>query len=60
MTLGPRQWGRCKAKPTVIAAEVRAGQDGRKGSMSLCASCLVVFKQKHPNWKSAFTLASIS
>jgi hypothetical protein len=59
MTLGPRRWERCEAKPAVIVAEFRPGQDGRKGSMSLCASCLEVFKQKHLNWKAAFTIAHL-
>lgn len=57
MTLGPRSWERCKAKPTVIAAEVNAGPDGQRGSMSLCASCLAMFKQRHPNWKTDFTFS---
>jgi len=43
MVIGPRQLVRCKNPPTVIAYEKRPGKDGRKGSMSLCNKCLVVF-----------------
>jgi len=60
MTLGPRQWGRCKAKPAVIVAEVKPGADGQRGSMSLCASCLAVFQRSWPDWQTAFTVAEIS
>lgn len=58
MTLGPRPWERCKAKPIVVVTEVAPGKDGQRGSMSLCASCLEVFKQKHQNWKTAFTVST--
>lgn len=34
---------RCSNVPTVIAKENKPGKDGRKGSMSLCDSCRVVF-----------------
>lgn len=37
MTLGPRSWVRCEAKPDFVAAEIKNGKDGRKGSMSLCS-----------------------
>lgn len=30
---------RCKSKPTFIAKENKAGQDGRKGTMSVCRPC---------------------
>lgn len=43
MTLGPREMVRCKRKPKVIAKENRPGEDGRRGSMSLCAECMAVF-----------------
>jgi hypothetical protein len=39
MTLGPRSWVRCTSKPTVIVTEKKSGEDGQKGSMSLCAPC---------------------
>jgi hypothetical protein len=37
---------RCKAKPTVVATEVKPGDDGQIGSMSLCADCLEVFQKQ--------------
>lgn len=46
MTLGPRKYIRCTAKPVVIAKETKAGSDGQKGSMSLCESCRLVFIRK--------------
>ena len=39
MTLGPRSWYRCTAKPVVIVTEAKPGPDGECGSMALCASC---------------------
>lgn len=39
MTLGPVSRERCKNAPVVIATERKAGPDGHKGSMSLCAEC---------------------
>lgn len=39
MTLGPRPMIRCKNSPVWIARENTPGEDGRKGSMSLCADC---------------------
>jgi hypothetical protein len=36
---------RCKNKPIVILKETKPGQDGLKGSMSLCEGCLEVFKK---------------
>ena len=40
---------RCRNKPTVIAAEVEPGEDGHRGSMSLCDECLVVFNNDMPS-----------
>ena len=60
MTLGPRRWERCTKKPTVVASEVNPGEDGENGSMSLCDSCLEMFKRKFKNWKKEFTIARIS
>ena len=37
---------RCSDKPTVIVREVRPGDDGRRGSMSLCDHCLGVMQQQ--------------
>jgi len=46
MTFGPRSNKRCKEKPTVIAEENKPGSDGKKGRMSLCAKCTVIFLDK--------------
>ena len=43
MTLGGHPGRvRCEAAPTVIAKETKPGKDGKRGSMSLCDSCLAV------------------
>lgn len=42
MTLGPRTWVRCEAKPDFLAVEVVAGADGQHGAMSLCLACAEV------------------
>lgn len=34
---------RCRSKPTVIARERQPGEDGRRGSMSLCNDCKRAF-----------------
>lgn len=47
MTLGPGRV-RCSNTPTVIITEKKPGPDGQRGSMSLCAECLPVFKKEHP------------
>ncbi len=39
---------RCREKPTCIATEVRAGDDGHHGSMSLCSDCRKVFEETAP------------
>jgi hypothetical protein len=54
MTLGPRQMERCHNKPVVIAEESNPGEDGQKGSMSLCEECLIVFKSKYPKGYATF------
>lgn len=46
MTLGPRSYVRCSNKPTHIVKEVVPGEDGRRGSMSLCGECLKVCLDK--------------
>jgi hypothetical protein len=46
MTLGPRAFVRCTATPTVIVTEAVAGEDGQRGSMSLCDACLAMLKQQ--------------
>ena len=54
MTLGPRHMERCTNLPTVIATEKKPGEDGQKGSMSLCEDCLEIFKQKFPKGYATF------
>lgn len=39
---------RCDRKPTVIVTENKSGEDGRKGSMSLCVGCLAQFRKQMP------------
>jgi hypothetical protein len=54
MTLGGRPGRvRCENKPITIATEVVLGQDGSRGSMSLCAECWkVMLKQLGPFYAS--------
>ena len=49
MQFGARDVHQCHNEPAVIATEVRAGNDGRCGSMSLCPDCLLVMVEKMPN-----------
>lgn len=58
MTLGPRHLERCTNRPTVIATETNPGEDGQKGSMSLCENCLKIFKQKFPKGYATFSKIS--
>lgn len=37
---------RCENKPVVIVVEKRPGSDGQRGSMSLCAKCLVALHEQ--------------
>lgn len=37
---------RCGNKPLVIATEVRAGADGKIGSMSVCGDCMKVMQEQ--------------
>lgn len=39
---------RCKSKPSLIVTENKPDKDGRKGSMTLCASCFVQFGLQIP------------
>ena len=39
MVMGPKNLRRCTNKPVVIAYEKNVGEDGVKGSMSLCQTC---------------------
>jgi hypothetical protein len=49
MTLGPKPKPiRCDAVPVCIVVEDEADEEGI-GSMSLCAKCLVLFKERVPN-----------
>ena len=36
----------CDNKPDYIATERKPDKDGRKGSMSMCAKCAVVFQEQ--------------
>jgi len=47
MTLGGRrEMARCDNEPTTIVRELVPGEDGLKGSMSLCTECLVQFMMR--------------
>ena len=59
MTLGPRNWERCELSPAVILSEIKPGLDGKKGSMSLCEDCLLVFKKLNPDWKKCVTITKL-
>lgn len=37
---------RCDSRPEVIVTEKVPGDDGLKGSMSLCGNCLIVFNEQ--------------
>jgi len=57
MTLGGRrEMVRCSNKPTVIITETKPGEDGQKGSMSLCPDCLIVFRDQCPRMSVVVTL----
>jgi len=57
MTLGPRKMERCKRPPVFIATEIKPGEDGQCGSMSLCAQCSKMLTKKHgPNFAKLMTL----
>lgn len=51
MTLGgrPGRRERCNAKPTMLATEKVAGEDGLKGSMTLCDECFAVMQKQCPD-----------
>jgi hypothetical protein len=44
--MGGPAFTRCANKPAFIAKEERPGEDGKRGSMSLCPSCYSVFTQQ--------------
>jgi len=46
---------RCINDPLFIATEKGPGKDGLVGSMSLCASCLVVFLKQMPDGLAEIT-----
>jgi hypothetical protein len=49
MTLGGKPgMVRCDRPPTVLLTEVQPGDDGEKGSMTLCDGCLAVFRKQMP------------
>lgn len=59
MTLGGRpEMIRCENKPTVIISETKPGNDGLKGSMTLCDECLAVAEKQLP--KSYFDIVNIN
>ena len=43
---GVPEFKRCTEKPVVIAYEIQPGDDGEKGSMSLCSDCMNKFKSQ--------------
>lgn len=46
----PRQMPvRCSNKPTWIAKETKPGEDGQRGSMSLCEECKVLCEKHRKN-----------
>ena len=59
MQLGRHAFQRCASAPTVIVRETKPGRDGRRGSMSLCQSCLDVFKERFPAWAETFKVTEI-
>lgn len=42
---------RCESRPVAVVTEAEPGDDGRAGSMSLCAGCLLVFARQMPDKK---------
>jgi len=42
--LGPNTFRRCGRLPTAIVLEREDGEDGHKGSMSLCEHCLPIMQ----------------
>jgi len=58
MTLGGRPGlVRCSNKPTYVITETKKGADGKRGSMSLCDSCLAVAINQLSS--SAFTMKKV-
>jgi hypothetical protein len=56
MTMGGRhKMVRCTNEPVFIVTEKKPGEDGQKGSMSLCASCLAVFAKQAPEGYATIT-----
>jgi len=56
---GGHKMVRCTEKPQFILTENKPGKDGKKGSMSLCSSCLTVFlKQMPPEYASVAEIVS--
>lgn len=47
MTFGKPTYHRCENMPTVVVYENEQGDDGQKGSMSLCDKCLKVMIEKY-------------
>jgi hypothetical protein len=55
MTLGGQPGlERCTSKPTTLVKETKVGEDGQKGSMTMCAACLTVFLNQVPQGSFTF------
>ncbi|KKM19829.1 hypothetical protein LCGC14_1651720 [marine sediment metagenome] len=52
---GGHKMVRCTNKPSVIATENKPGEDGQKGSMSICTDCLTKFTKQMPQGYATFT-----
>lgn len=59
MTLGPREWERCTSAPIAIIVEIKPGKDRLRGSMSVCADCLAIFKKKTKDWEDNIAIVEI-
>lgn len=61
MMLGPRpKPERCKQPPAVIAVENKPDRQGRRGMMSLCASCVEVFMKQMPEGYASFEIVQVT
>ncbi len=60
MTLGGRRTYRCDGSAVFIVKELQPGDDGKRGSMSMCNKCLHIFQEIHPNWMKRYSFSSIT
>ena len=59
MTLGGRPGReRCASAPSVLATEADPGEDGLRGSMSLCAECFNAFQKQEPTGRATFVMCT--